>query len=1322
MNIVWGHYSVDSQGRLGGNRPDRACMRDIYHARKNMAVRLPDCYIYDILYYDADDVLQRKYSIRRTSCFSVLLLAGERVRIYAASTDPIDLGILQAVEFQNYKSAPDFLSEKVLSSVRHIKLIGDSITAGSGGSGYGATGVELVSAPPVLARTENLYGVCWANFLKYRLERELGCEVKNWGTAKYASNQLALALPQLIQEEDELVLCTIGTNDRLIKDDTLQAFSDRLRSILAYCAARNKRVIMMSPIPSSLEAEQAHLSYTLSEVRDTISTVCRQAGFPFLDLYARFQEELAQCGLPLKDVLCDGLHPNDTGYYLMYRAVCSLLGLPVVQKDARTLVWEEATGGQWRSLPLEVQAGDGLYLPPQQSWCLEYQDRSGTLISNGPLAQNQVRKVVLYNGTIVLSTPQAPEARAFLPYAEKELLPLCGNNMPACDYYPYLGQKLFAPSELKKDWPFSALLLPSLCNEAGAAVSTQAFTRQVLEGQIVLPTWQVLPVNETMWTYTFDGVVRSSKLWQYSLFWIIVILGEYEENPSQEILSSVERQLTWFFDWLDWDYEKLGFSSVPSADHSCAVRCVAMSDVLRVFPEDWPLRRQVLALLARDCEWMSDPSLNIRNNHGLIMLEGLLHVANLLRDRPREEACYRNTLLSHIESEMMAIYDANFDGEGLCRENTIGYHNFNLLCFDELITVCQSNAIPIDLAPLQERLERSRQVIRQLIWQDSCVPPIGDGHAIPLPYTSINKDHYYREGNWLIRKDEQRYFSFKCGFSSPAHKHVDEGSLTLRYCGRDILVDCGSYNYDRQSPIRQYVESARGHSGLYPKSLYPVLSPEYVKSVHQDSAIDYYDPSGAAAVAHGYYALKSGFRAERRVEERMGELLIEDTFRCGCAEDVELRFCLHSDTKVERICSDWKYIFRNRDIFFSIEILDTSSNVKLSIQSGHYSPELQQDFAAPVCVAAFPQAFQGEIKVKIQYGKSLLELLRIPAVARTLQGNQLTAEVSPLNETGASYFFYLYQDGHCVQTLPGAAEPKHTFELSEDGVYSVGIAIHRPDGQCSRQLMTQSDVYRMVSKPSINIYGSCVSRDIFALAKDDKFELKSYIARQSVISAVAPKIPCVEIPLHNSSSFKMRVVEYDLHKSAFEVLKANKSDYLLLDMIDERFPLLPLFGSYATASNEFYESAPEKYCSAEKLEKHLKDGKLYLGEQCVEDAVKEFCSRLTEIYYPEQIIIHYATMLDQYRSKSGRVKTFPFYQLNANHRLNAVIEAIYSRIQSYLPGVYVIRESDGMVADENHKWGLAPMHYEQEYYVRVLNKIYQYTGLSSSQTSMDIGS
>ena len=103
----------------------------------------------------------------------------------------------------------------------------------------------------------------------------------------------------------------------------------------------------------------------------------------------------------------------------------------------------------------------------------------------------------------------------------------------------------------------------------------------------------------------------------------------------------------------------------------------------------------------------------------------------------------------------------------------------------------------------------------------------------------LNKSYYYKNAGWVIIKNDNKYISFKSGMSSEAHKHVDDNSLLFRFAGRDILIDSGMYNYDRDDPIRQYCESARGHSSLYPVSLYNVLSPEYCRSIFESGGIKF---------------------------------------------------------------------------------------------------------------------------------------------------------------------------------------------------------------------------------------------------------------------------------------------------------------------------------------------------------------------------------------------------------------------------------------------------------------------------------------------------
>ena len=65
---------------------------------------------------------------------------------------------------------------------KKIKLLGDSITHGVGGTGFVENGQLILNAGSVL-RYENTEGMCWANMFKEYIESKFPtCTVKNWGT------------------------------------------------------------------------------------------------------------------------------------------------------------------------------------------------------------------------------------------------------------------------------------------------------------------------------------------------------------------------------------------------------------------------------------------------------------------------------------------------------------------------------------------------------------------------------------------------------------------------------------------------------------------------------------------------------------------------------------------------------------------------------------------------------------------------------------------------------------------------------------------------------------------------------------------------------------------------------------------------------------------------------------------------------------------------------------------------------------------------------------------------------------------------------------
>lgn len=55
------------------------------------------------------------------------------------------------------------------------------------------------------------------------------------------------------------------------------------------------------------------------------------------------------------------------------------------------------------------------------------------------------------------------------------------------------------------------------------------------------------------------------------------------------------------------------------------------------------------------------------------------------------------------------------------------------------------------------------------------------------------------------------------------------------------------------------------------------------------------------------------------------------------------------------------------------------------------------------------------------------------------------------------------------------------------------------------------------------------------------------------------------------------MIKRDLKKDFFSVIENTKSDYLIIDFVDERLDLLLLDGKYCTRSNELVSSGLEQH-------------------------------------------------------------------------------------------------------------------------------------------------
>lgn len=61
---------------------------------------------------------------------------------------------------------------------------------------------------------------------------------------------------------------------------------------------------------------------------------------------------------------------------------------------------------------------------------------------------------------------------------------------------------------------------------------------------------------------------------------------------------------------------------------------------------------------------------------------------------------------------------------------------------------------------------------------------------------------------------DSTYLTFKCGYQSKTHKHLDDLSLTYYLNGHDLFIDPGKYSYDIKDPIREYLISPEAHTTI----------------------------------------------------------------------------------------------------------------------------------------------------------------------------------------------------------------------------------------------------------------------------------------------------------------------------------------------------------------------------------------------------------------------------------------------------------------------------------------------------------------------------
>lgn len=219
------------------------------------------------------------------------------------------------------KTLDDIIYKIFSGTNTKIKLVGDSITHGMGGTGFEQNG-EYIGSFFGNEYYRNPNGYCWAKLFKDYLESKFSCSVTNNAVSGTSFNELNDAFTTLVSESDDIVICMYGTNNR----DSLSSMPTWIQSVIDKCNHLGVDLIIMTPIPASIEDEASHENH-IEDMCNTIKKLCIKNNVVFVDTNQIMLDYCEYRGISINTLLTDGLHPNDNGYLVMFNVICKSLGI-----------------------------------------------------------------------------------------------------------------------------------------------------------------------------------------------------------------------------------------------------------------------------------------------------------------------------------------------------------------------------------------------------------------------------------------------------------------------------------------------------------------------------------------------------------------------------------------------------------------------------------------------------------------------------------------------------------------------------------------------------------------------------------------------------------------------------------------------------------------------------------------------------------------------------------------------------------------------------------------------------------------------------------
>lgn len=264
----------------------------------------------------------------------------------------------------------------------------------------------------------------------------------------------------------------------------------------------------------------------------------------------------------------------------------------------------------------------------------------------------------------------------------------------------------------------------------------------------------------------------------------------------------------------------------------------------------------------------------------------------------------------------------------------------------------------------------------------------------------------------------------------------------------------------------------------------------------------------------------------------------------------------------------------------------------------------------------------------------------------------------------------------------------------------------------------------------IDVFGSCVSRDIFRFAVPGRYEVCTNIERNSITSLYENSI-LEEIKVSNTKipSYEQKMFTTQLKKDAVAELKRSGAEILVLDLAEERLDRYEIEYKGKKTSLNYWPRANimfESLCN----EKHYgcrlnkKKSPFEMTEKQIREKFSRFAKEIVKTeknpdgYEQGNIYVIEAKFADKIVTEQGGLRNY--YKDYHVKQYNQMYDQMYKIFYEYIPNCKKIKFPQFAYATEHHKWGGHPLHYEDKIYEYFLEVFEVFLGFNQKNTPENI--